>query len=315
MNPRITILLAFAIKSIGDALGKGLREAELPASELTFLRFAGALVFFIGPLLRILSRYRSFPILRGGQQRSKGAGATKSDSDSDFGVDQPRLIWRGVLGLVSVFAGLYAAPFLTLGDARAISYINPLLFAVFGWLVFHDQIPFLRVVALLLGFTGVLIVADPGGELANPATLVLLVGGTAAAWSDIEVKKLLASGHSTQTILLWFFVVAAVGMLPLCIFDGWFIPPPAQLLAIVLFVAANFLFQYLYTNALTHLAATEAAPYQYTTHFWLLFIDMMIWNITPDHGTVIGTLLIIGDGGICWYLARKAMKSKANRLG
>jgi len=310
MNPRTTILLAFAFKSIGDALAKGLREVGLPASELTFLRFAGALVFFAGPLLWLLFKSARAVILSVRRKpKPTTLDATRftavSSPVSVVTLDRPRLIWRGLLGLISVFAGLYAAPFLTLGDARAIFYINPILFAVFGWMVFRDHIPLLRIIALLLGFAGVLIVANPTGELLNPATLGLLIGGTAAALSDIEVKKLLIAGHSTDTILRWFFVVAATGMLPWCIFDGWFIPSPLVLLTISLFVAANFFFQYLYTNALTYLAASEAAPYQYTAHFWLLLIDILVWNISPDNRTLIGTLLIIGDGGICWYLARK----------
>jgi drug/metabolite transporter (DMT)-like permease len=289
-NPRLFISISFLLKSLGDALAKYIREQGMSASELTFFRFLFGLAFVLLSI-KFTNKESSVKIL--------------NVASSTIKIDYVKLIWRGILGLISVWTGLWAAPYLTLGDARAISYINPLFFAVFGFFVFHEKIVVLRWIALGCGFLGVVIVTNPSAGTLSTAAWVLLFGGIAAAWSDIQVKKLQLSNHSTMLILCVFFAVSMLGILPFYSVDSWYIPSLSILLLTVVFALINFLFQFLYTECLKVLGASEAAPYQYTTHIWVLLIDRFVWFLPLSARSIFGTAFIFLDGVICYLLFRK----------
>ena len=84
--------------------------------------------------------------------------------------------WRWPILRSLVMTGAYlffyaSLPFLTLAQAGAAFYVGPLLITVFAALLLGEPIGPRRVIAVLVGFVGVLIIVRPGTEGWNPIAL------------------------------------------------------------------------------------------------------------------------------------------------
>lgn len=81
---------------------------------------------------------------------------------------------RGSL-LVAMYVAFYAAlPFVELSVVAAAYYTGPLFITLFAALLLAEPIGLRRISAVLLGFTGVLVILRPGGEAFVPAMLIPL---------------------------------------------------------------------------------------------------------------------------------------------
>ena len=91
-------------------------------------------------------------------------------------------IRRAGLELMSFFCMAYAAPYLSLADFTAISFTIPLLLAILSRFILGEHIPYLRIIAMIFGFLGVVIVVRPGTSQFSFEMVVLLVGCLFAAF-------------------------------------------------------------------------------------------------------------------------------------
>jgi len=147
------------------------------------------------------------------------------------------LFWRGVVGLVIVsavmqkigwhhvatrdlrlhglrnvihFAGQYAWFFglaaIPLAEVFAIEFTTPLWTALLATLFLGEKMSRYRVVALILGLAGIVIILQPGLEAVKPAALVV-VFGAACYGAAHTVTKRLSSADTSWSIIFYMVLM------------------------------------------------------------------------------------------------------------
>ncbi|MCP4382393.1 MAG: DMT family transporter [Hyphomicrobiales bacterium] len=108
-----------------------------------------------------------------------------------------------LMALIAFFFAIAAAP---LADVTAIAFTSPILVALGAWLFLGEQVTIRRIVAIALGFAGVLIILAPGGADIDLALGYALLGAVLIATIQIMLKRMSAT-DSTDTLVAWNLVV------------------------------------------------------------------------------------------------------------
>jgi drug/metabolite transporter (DMT)-like permease len=202
---------------------------------------------------------------------------------------------------------LIAFSMMPLASATAINFSAPLFAALASLVFLKEPIGTARLIALVVGFLGVLIVTNPGSETFQIGALfalgnALLFGTVTAGVRGMTTTESAKTLTMYQLILLsifygltlpFFFVMPSWGDMPLIVANG----------------ATNMLGQYWWTRAI-HLAPTSAVvPFQYLSLIWAMGFGFALWGDVPTIGLVIGSVIVVGSGlFLLWHESRPKMK-------
>ncbi len=237
------------------------------------------------------------------------------------------MIWRGLFGMVAIAAlsrgqGLVPrrVPLLTLrstlhclatvtfylawfnGFPLAASYAvgsaNPLLMTVLAIPLLGEKVGWRRWTSTCVGFAGVLIMLQPGGELWRWETPLLLAGIAALALTRIWTR-VLASTDTPQAIAFWLlFAHVPMGLLLLPFFPlvGPVIPSAEVTFALAFLGLANGCAHFLFARAFAIAPVSVLAPYEYTVLVWGGVLGFLIWLEVPAWNTLAGAAVVIAAG-------------------
>jgi len=133
--------------------------------------------------------------------------------------------WRdaAMLGFFSICGGFCffgSLKYLSIADAVAISFVQPLFVTLFSRLFLKEKVDVKRWLALLVGFCATLIIIRPANAYSDIGSLLALGAGLAMACYAIVVKRGSkgVSGISPMTVCFQTHVAAAAVAAPTMIF-------------------------------------------------------------------------------------------------
>lgn len=206
-------------------------------------------------------------------------------------------IRRNVSGVTSMWLGFLALAYLPLSTAVSLNYTAPLFIAVWMLAWGGSQRDPVRILAVLLGFLGVIGVLRP--SISEDQWFAAMLGLCAGALSAIAMMQVRALGRAGEpewrTVLIFScFVVcsSAVGLL----LDGWRDLDWRAWLALLGVGLAGLFGQLTMTRAFGLGSALLTAALQYTTIIFAALIGIVFWGDLPDWLAWTGMALIIGSG-------------------
>lgn len=198
----------------------------------------------------------------------------------------------GMLSLTMLYKGLMLLP---IADAVTIGFSSPAFATLLSALVLQERVGPRRWTAILLGFLGVLIVAQPSGtDLPAAGIGFALAGALSSAVATITIREM-SRNETHGAIVFWFFasstVVSGVAM--------FFYAAPHPPLVWLLLVAGGVTgaaAQLLMTRALQVAPVSAVAPFDYTQIIWAALLGWLIWSSLPGASTLLGAALIVTSG-------------------
>lgn len=133
-----------------------------------------------------------------------------------------RHIGRGVAGTLGLLLFFYCLQHLPLATATTLNYTSSIFLAVLSFLLLKECIERRMMIALLLGFLGVVVLLQPTW-VANQewAGIMGLLGGLCAAWAYLQVRQLSELGEPSWRIVFYFSLVATMVTGSLATLKGW----------------------------------------------------------------------------------------------
>ncbi len=201
----------------------------------------------------------------------------------------PMHLLRAVLQLASMLLFFSAIAISPLAKISAMSFSAPLFASIGAILFLGEAIRLPRVVALVLGFTGALIVAQPGTEMEPGMVLALL---SSVVWAiAILVIKTIARTDSSVTLALYMgILMAPMSLIPAVFVWTW--PSPVDYF---------WLFLMGTTGTVSHLAMAEALkigdasvvmPADFSRLLWASALGWIFFSQVPSTSAWIGGTLI-----------------------
>ena len=220
--------------------------------------------------------------------RGRGLGA----------VNRRLLVSRGVLhcGVSATWYWAWVSG-MALVDSYAIAAAAPLVMTLLAIPMLDEKVGWRRWSSTLLGFAGVLVMLQPGGDLWRIETPVLLVAVIAMAVTRIWTRVLSAT-DGAAAVAFWLMVAhipTGILLLP-------FFPPPAAMpslgvvVALVFFGVANAIAHMLFARAFALAPVSALAPYEYSPLLLGGVLGFLIWVEVPAWTTIWGSLIVIAAG-------------------
>lgn len=205
--------------------------------------------------------------------------------------------WRNLAGVSAMWFGFFALSHLPLSTAVSLNYTAPLFIA--AWMLGRggNQRDPVRIVAVLLGFLGVLAVLRPSVEHEHfLAATVGLVGGALAAIAMMQIRQLGRVGEPEwRTVFIFSCVVCLTGLTGLLL-DGWRDISLGAWLALIGVGVFGLVGQLAMTRAFGLGSALLTAALQYTTIIFAAVLGVIFWGDLPDAIAWAGMGLIIASG-------------------
>lgn len=194
----------------------------------------------------------------------------------------------GTIGLGLTFAAVRMLP---LSVASTLFFVSTLVTPILAVLLLKERLGPHRVFGIVIGFAGVLLVAQPSGVVTTLGILCALAAGVGHALTQIILRAL--KEESAFTVVSYFFFGGALVTLPFMPFVSH-IPTAENALYLLMVGVTGCIGQVCMTRALQHTEASVVSPLNYTGLIWALMFDIALWGIVPDAFVLTGAALIIG---------------------
>lgn len=202
------------------------------------------------------------------------------------------VIWRSILGLVSIYLFFLAVRMVPMVNAVLLQNTVPIFIPILAYFLLKNKISLQTAGTMIIGFIGVILVLDPGRGFLRPGDLVALSAGFISAVVTVIIGKLEDRGESVSTIMLYYLAITML-IMGLWSIDGW--KMPQGILWIQLFSAGIFYagFQVLLITSLKYATPVIIAPFIYLTVVFSGLIDWLFWKQVPSVMTVLGCIVVI----------------------
>lgn len=200
---------------------------------------------------------------------------------------------RNLLHFGGQYAWVYAIAMLPLATVFAIEFTMPVWTAVLAVPILGERLNRGRIVMLVLGLAGILVILKPGFAIVQPAALAMLAGAFAYASTNIATKRL-AAKESAYSIL---FYMSAI-QLPLgfvLALPEWITPGIAELPWVIAIGAMGLSAHYCITRALRIADAMVVVPIDFLRLPLIAVVGMVFYG-EPLEGTILIGAAVIFAG-------------------
>lgn len=227
------------------------------------------------------------------------------------------------LALVIYFSSITLMP---IAEAGATLFSAPVFLLIFSVLLFGTRIDIWRIFAVIVGFTGMVLVLKPDLQNLNFVALVPLLAGMLYALGQLTTRHL-CSKESTAVVLIGFFVALGLfGLVGTILFNVLTIPEAWRLGAPFFFTGwvspTERFFFWTAIQAVGSIVAvtglirgyqvaepTYIAVFEYSFLIFAGFWAWVLWREIPDVLGFVGIFAIIAAGVIITFRAPKSTTS------
>ena len=221
--------------------------------------------------------------------------------------DIRRVAIRSLAEIGAVYFFLTALFNMPIANAIAILQILPLVVALAGYLFLGEPLGWRRIMAIVIGFLGMLLIVRPGAEGFTIYAVYVLI-----AVLMVTIRDLATRGVSKETPS---FTVAIASSTAVLVFAGFgatgteWVPLTPRLglilLASSVFIAAAYLFGVL-TMRVGEIGFI--APFRYTSLVWALILGVLMFGEWPEPITLLGATIVVATGIFTLYRERIASR-------
>lgn len=234
------------------------------------------------------------------------------------GGDWRLIALRSVAEIFATLTFLTALLHMELANLSAIMQALPLAVTLAAAVVFKDRIGWRRMLAILVGFAGVLVIIRPGTAAFDIWSLMGVASVLSVVVRDLSVRRLGPHVPSIVVALGAAVVVALMGLSfsmlqEVALFDGmtgWQTLTIGQLAKVA--GAGSFLIVG-YLCAVTAMRAGDigvVAPFRYTSLLWAIGLGFVAFGDLPDGWTLVGAATVVASG-IYTLLRERALRRTA----
>lgn len=222
----------------------------------------------------------------------------------------PLVALRAVFEMVATIAFLAALVHLPLANISAVLQALPLAVTLGAALFFGEKVGWRRWLAIAAGFTGVMIIVQPGFDGFNVFSLLALLSVMTAATRDLITRRI---PEAVPTLLVSTVTALAVAMLGGAVTvasDNW-VPLTAAttgwLMAssVLLVIGYHFVIMAMRKGDISFVA-----PFRYTSLIWALALGYLAFGEIPGPAMIVGAAFIVASGLYALYRERVVGRGK-----
>lgn len=240
-----------------------------------------------------------------------GGGGLRALRSQRFGL----LVFRAALLLMAYTTYYLAMATIPLAVAVALFFAAPLFIVLLAQPYLGEKVEFRQLIAVLVGFGGVVVICRPDTGLLDVAALLALASAFFYGFACLQARKMgdtesgaVMAAYQNIVFLLGAVAIAAVTNAgadlsastqhPSFAFllRPWVMPELNDFLLMAATGLVGACGSFLLTQAYRLAEANVVAPFEYSSILMATFLGWVFFGEVPDRYTLIGIALIIGAG-------------------
>ncbi len=220
--------------------------------------------------------------------------------------------WQAARVLVAVGAMLFgftAVIHLPLADAITIGFARTFFISIFAILFLSEVVGIRRWSAMVVGFAGVLIVAQPEGVGSFNIYGLLAIFGAACAGMVMVIIRILTRTDRPVTILSYQAIGIGLIMIPPAIYY-WRAPTWTELAILLAIGAVSSISQTCSILAFRAGEASAVAALDYVRLVYAVLLGVLVFSQWPTPRVLVGAVIIVGAGVYTIVRERRAALEK-----
>jgi len=219
------------------------------------------------------------------------------------------LLFRGSMGFMALLAYFYIMAHIPLGEAVTYNKTSPIFVAIFAYLFLNEKLQKSAIFAIILGFIGIVLIAQPIGGTFDKYDILGIFSGIGAALAYTSIREL-RSYYDTRAIVMSFMLVGTIAPLFLMLitpfvsvsedFDWMFaefiMPQGIEWLYVTAVGIFATISQLLMTKAYEFTKAGIVGTISYSNIVFALIIGISLGDPIPNLWTILGIILVIASG-------------------
>lgn len=268
-----------------DTTAKWMILSGLPPLQVVFFRYSG---HFISSLATFLP--------------TEGVQAFRSR--------RPKLQFiRAAMLLFSTMSNFMALSYLPITLTTTILFAIPVVVSVLSIPMLGEKVGTRRLIAVAVGFVGVIIVVQPWGADFHPA-MIFSLGALICASLYFVLTRMLAGIESNATSQLWTSGFATAALLPF-VLSNWQWPETVTGYILMCAIGAfGMIGHSAATIAHRYADASILAPVVYVQLIFATLVGLFIFGTLPTKWTLIGGGIIVASGIYIWARERKLAQQR-----
>ncbi|MFK7993887.1 MAG: DMT family transporter [Granulosicoccus sp.] len=281
----VLMLGAFLCFSVMDTSAKWLVGAAIPALQVAWLRY-------VGHLLVVVAVY--------------GPGERRAI----FRSSNPKLqSARAIFLLMSTCLNFTALQYLPLTLTTAIFFVAPLVVCLLSIPVLGEKVGIKRLLAVLTGFGGVLVIVQPWSESFDPHVFISIAAMLLASGYFV-MSRVIAGIDSNSTTQVYVSGLGTILLAPLAL-HFWVWPENLHTWGLLTLIGSlGMIGHSMLTRAHQFAEASVLAPTIYSQVVFIAVLSWIVFGQPPDKATVIGTSIIVGSGLFIWFRERQLQNTE-----
>jgi drug/metabolite transporter (DMT)-like permease len=222
---------------------------------------------------------------------------------------RPALIGlRTLLGFISMATWFSALAVVPLGNAVALGFTAPLFAAVAAVVVLREKIRARRIIALLVGFAGMLIILRPGAQSVGVGQVMVVVSALSMALSVITMKVLTRTEQVGSLVVYQTMLTTPIALVPALFVWTW---PSAEMWFWVILIGVVASTAHMaFTRAFSLADTMYLMPFDYLRLPQVAFLGWMLFGEPTDLYTWIGAAVIAASSV---YVAHREARVRRQR--
>lgn len=223
-------------------------------------------------------------------------------------------VTRGLLGAFTMALSFLSLAYLPVANAQAIAYLAPIFTLPLAALFLNERLTRSVLVAVILGFGGVMFLLWEAFELPGEGALIGIAAalGYALTMAFVRVHtKTMTHSESSTAIAFYFALTAMVFGLFTAPF-GWESLARDEVLYLFLAGILGGVGHIVSNEAVARAPVSTLAPFDFTGLIWALVFDLMFFQVLPSALGLVGMALITCAAmSVVWVRAPRVRRRRS----
>lgn len=200
-------------------------------------------------------------------------------------------IARNIVHYGAQYGWFLALTLIPFAQVVAIEFTMPIWTALLAVSFLGERLNAWKIIAIVLGLIGVLIIVQPGSSVINSGQMIMIVAAVGFGVAVVLIKSLTRT-DSTVAIIFWMLVIqSAIGLLPALYYWRW---PSVQVWPWIFVIAfCGTYSHYCMTRAMRYADATVVVPMDFLRVPLSATLGWLVYSERIDLATVAGAALIL----------------------
>ena len=266
------VLMSVCIKATGD---------HIPLFQVVFFRNFFALIplFFVIYFLKLkISTINKYPLHLG----------------------------RAIIGITAMSLFFISIRYVPLVEMQTISFSFVFFISILSVFFLGEKIGYRRIIAVIVGFIGVVIILNPGSAIFSNYSFLPLIASFFLSIAVIFLKKILLTNNNILSV--WIFTAFCTVISLFFYDDTWIWPQGYDLIFMIASGFLGFIAQICLTKSFQMADASLLAPLDFSSVIWSFLIGYIFFQEFITLNVLFGGLIIIMSVSYIFYRERVLKK-------